>query len=147
MKNKKKANLVILDKNPLEDIRNVLDKEGLAAFREVSVVPDYETGVLSIAQSKGIAGLKANTVMFGWSEKPNRLESQLRMMQALTKVKKNTVLVRINWAHEPGQEKCIDLWWRGKQQNGDLMLLLAYLLNLNHEWCDAKIVIRSVVSS
>ena len=46
-----------------------------------------------------------------------------------------------------GQEKRIDIWWRGLQQNGDLMLLLAHLLKLNLEWKDATIVVRSIVES
>ena len=33
----------------------------------------------------------------------------------------------------------IDVWWRGKQNNGDLMLLLAYLLTLNPAWRNAAI--------
>ena len=52
-----------------------------------------------------------------------------------------------NWAHEPGQQKQIDIWWRGLQNNGDLMLLLAYLLNLNPEWNDASIIVRSIMEN
>lgn len=129
----------------ISKMNSILEKEEVVAFSEVSVVPDYETGVLTVAQAKGIAGLKSNTVMFGWTEKSDRLESQLRMMQALSKVRKNTVIVRLNGLQEAGQKKRIDLWWRGKQQNGDLMLLLAYLLSLNHEWRHARIRVRSVV--
>ena len=36
----------------------------------------------------------------------------------------------------------VDVWWRGKQQNGDLMLLLAHLLSLNQEWRGARITVR-----
>ena len=52
-----------------------------------------------------------------------------------------------NWAHEPGQQKQIDIWWRRLQNNGDLMLLLSYLLNLNPEWNDARIMVRSIVEN
>ncbi len=130
----------------LKQMDKVLEDEGLIAFSEIHIVSDYSTGVIDIAQAKGIAGLKSNTVMFGWSEKPYRVESQLRTMRALSRAGKNTIIVKLNWAHEPGREPRIDLWWRGKQNNGDLMLLLAYLLNLNDDWRDAKIYIRSVVT-
>ena len=131
----------------LAEMEKALEGENLLAFNEVHVVPDFAKGVVSIAQAKGIAGLKANTIMFGWSEKPERQINQLRMMRALSNINKNTIIIRLNWAHEPGRSKRIDLWWRGKQRNGDLMLLLAYLLSLNAEWRDAKIFIRSVVEN
>ena len=121
-----------------------LEEAGIVAFPEVDVVSDFETGVLDVAQANGIAGLHSNTVMFGWSRRKERLESQLRIMRAMAYARKNTIITRLNWAHEPGREKRIDIWWGGLQNNGDLMLLLAYLLRLNPEWRDARIFVRSV---
>jgi hypothetical protein len=66
-------------------------------------------------------------------------------MRAMTKTGKSCIIARINWRHEPGQQKRIDLWWGGLQNNGDLMLLLAHLLSLNQEWLGTKIVINSIV--
>jgi hypothetical protein len=85
--------------------------------------------------------------MFGWSKRTERLASQLRIMRAVANAGKSTVIARINWAHEPGQEKRIDLWWGGLQNNGDLMLLLAHLLRLNPEWSDARLIVRSIARS
>ena len=124
-----------------------LQREGLVAFSEVNVVPDFESGAIDTAQANGIAGLHSNTVMFGWPSKPERLEAQLRMVRAMSRLRKNTIIARLNWKLEPGRAKRIDIWWRGKQRNGDLMLLLAHLLRLNTEWQDARIVVRSIVSN
>ena len=63
----------------------------------------------------------------------------------MARLKKSTIIARLNWAHEPGQERRIDIWWRGKQYNGDLMLLLTHLLMMNPEWRDARVVIRSII--
>jgi amino acid transporter len=120
---------------------------GLTAFCEAHVVPDFETGVLDIAQASGVGELQANTVMFGWSKRRDRLASQLRLMRALANAGKSTIISRIQWSHEPGQEKRIDLWWGGLQNNGDLMLLLAHLLRLNPEWTDARLTVRSIARS
>jgi hypothetical protein len=68
-------------------------------------------------------------------------------MGAVAKAGKNTIIARIRWAHEPGQTKRIDLWWGGLQNNGDLMLLLAYLLRLNSEWADARLRVRTIARS
>jgi len=122
-----------------------LDQEGLVAFSEVIVVPEFEEGIIDIVQSKGIADLQANTVMFGWPEKPGRLESVLRIMRAASHAGKSAIIARLNWPNWAGKEKRIDIWWRGKQRNGDLMLLLAYLLRLNPEWKNARIILRTIV--
>jgi hypothetical protein len=133
----------------IESIRREMDQaladERLVAFSEVDVVPEFESGAIGVAQANGIAGLRANTVMFGWSKRKERLASMLRVMRALSRAGKSTLIARINWAHEPGQQKMIDLWWGGLQNNGDMMLLFAYLLSLNAEWSDAKIFVRSIV--
>ena len=127
-----------------QEMDHELEEAGVVAFPEVDVVPDFEDGVISVAQANGIAGLHSNTVMFGWSRRRERLESQLRIMRAMSYARKNTIIARLNWAHEPGREKRIDIWWGGLQNNGDLMLLLAYLLRLNPGWRDARICVRSV---
>lgn len=131
----------------LREMDKALIREGLVAFSEVNVVPDFESGVIGIMQAKGIANLRSNTIMFGWPEKEGRLESILRITRAASNAGKSTIITRLNWAHEPGREKKIDIWWRGKKRNGDLMLLLAYLLNLNPEWNNAVITVRSIVES
>jgi amino acid transporter len=130
-----------------EQMDRVLEKEGLVAFSNVNIVKEYESGLIDVMQADGIAGLKSNTVMFGWPKKSGRLESILRIMRAVSKTGKSTIISRLKWGHEPGRQKEIDIWWRGLKNNGDLMLLLAYLLSLNPEWSDARIMVRSVVEN
>ena len=124
-----------------------LKRENLVAFSDVNVVADFESGAIDVAQANGIAGLHSNTIMFGWPDKVERLESQLRVMRAMGRLKKSTIIVRLNWQNEPGRQKLIDIWWRGKQRNGDLMLLLAHLLRLNSDWKEARIAVRCIVSN
>ena len=55
-------------------------------------------------------------------------------------------------AYIPGLEKStthsrIDVWWRGMEKNGDMMLVLAHLLSLNTEWRQAKLRLRTIVST
>lgn len=134
-------------KEKLLQMESDLNDAGLVAFPEVNVVNDFLNGAIEIAQANGIANLRSNTIMFGWSEKRERLESMISILRAISKAGKSMIITRINWSHEPGQEKRIDLWWRGKQRNGDLMLLLAYLLSLNPEWSGTKVIVRSIVMS
>jgi hypothetical protein len=48
---------------------------------------------------------------------------------------------------QQGRRRTIHVWWGGLQRNGDLMLLLAYLLTRNPEWRDADIRVLSVASN
>jgi hypothetical protein len=41
----------------------------------------------------------------------------------------------------------IHIWWGGLERNGDLMLLLAHLLQNNPEWRDARVEVMSIASS
>ena len=128
-------------------MHNDIRKQGLRAFEEVHVVKEFESGAINVAQANGIAEVRSNTVLFGWSEKQERLISQLRITKALSKREISTVIAKLDWSHEPGQQKRIDLWWGGRRRNGDLMLLLAHLLNSNAPWKDASITVRSIVNS
>jgi len=135
----------------VEEEKNLMDhalnEERLVAFTEVNVVPEFENGVVTIVQANGIAGLRSNTVMAGWPTKPGRLEAWLRIMRAVSRAGRSTIIARLHWRHEPGQQPRIDLWWGGLENNGDMMLMLSYLLSLNSEWSDARIVIRSIARS
>ncbi|MEM9557075.1 MAG: Na-K-Cl cotransporter [Acidobacteriota bacterium] len=120
---------------------------GLVAFSEVNVVSEFESGAVSVVQANGIAGLHSNTVLFGFPREPERLAAQLRILRALECVGKSGLLARMHDLSELGRKPRIDLWWGGLQNNGDMMLLFAYLLSLNPEWDEARIVVRSIVRS
>lgn len=127
-------------------IRNKIAHHGFQAFIEVHSVPDFHEGFVEIAKGHGIGGLRTNTVLFDWS---NDLEGQIKELAAiaaLRKIEKNAILYHSN-AGLTQRGKQIDIWWRGQQNNGDLMLLLAYLLKLNRNWEQAAMRILSVVDN
>ncbi|MCP4291487.1 MAG: amino acid permease [bacterium] len=128
-----------------QEMERDLEDEGITAFSEVNIVQDFESGVVAVAQSNGIAGLHSNTVLFGWPGKRERLERLLRTTCSLAALGKNTIIARPRWSGEANRNQRIDIWWRGKQNNGDLMLLLTHLLTMNAEWSEAEVVIRSIV--
>ena len=111
------------------------------------MVSDFESGVIDIAQAHGIGGLKSNTVMFGWPEKPDRLETLLRIMRGVSRAGKNTIIARLGEGLHPNRIKQIVVWWGGLENNGDLMLLLAYLISMNPEWSGARLIVKSIADS
>ncbi len=127
------------------DMERAMDEQGMVAFCEAHVVPDFESGLLAIAQANGIAGMESNTVMFGWAGDAEGLARQLRMTRALSTIRRNTIMASLSDREGPDVKRRIDVWWRGMRSNGDLMLLLAHLLALNHEWRQARITVRTIV--
>ncbi len=130
-------------------IDGVLHQAGIVAFGEVAVVNNIEQGIMDVAQANGIAGIESNTVILGWPDNLQRLAHFLRVMRPLRRLNQSLVIGRA----EPlvplreGQRRTIDVWWGGLQRNGDLMLLLAYLLSSNTEWRNARIRILSIASN
>lgn len=130
-----------------EKMEQELAEQKITAFPEVNIVPDFEEGIIGIIQANGIAGLKSNTVMFGWTEGSDRILRLLRIVKRVTEMKRNSILAHIPDSVIKSKHNRIDVWWRGMQKNGDLMILLAHLLSLNPEWRQAKLRIRSIVAS
>lgn len=124
-----------------------LSEEGQTAFAEVNIVPNFEEGLVGIVQANGFAGLQSNTVMFGWPQDNDALARLLRMVRTINRLQKAAIIARFPVPTGPPKTERIELWWRGKQDNGDLMLMLAHLLSLNPEWRRAKISLRSVVEN
>ncbi len=129
------------------EMQRALDEEGLVAFAEVDIVPQFHAGVIGIAQANGFAGMQSNTVMFGWPDEPAGLAKLLRTSRALTRINKSVIFCKVPRADGPLTRDRIDVWWRGKEHNGDLMVLLAHLLSLNQGWRGAAIHVRTIVDS
>jgi hypothetical protein len=129
----------------VRELNETLTREGLVAFGEVDIVPEFESGLIGIAQANGFAGMQSNTLMFGWPNDEAGLAMLLRVTGAASKIHKSAILARLPKEEGLARHTRIDVWWGGLQHNGDLMLLLAHLLNLNPEWRAAGVHLRTIV--
>ncbi len=134
------------DKVPgmLEEMETALQSEGIAAFCEVNIVKDFEQGVINITQANGYAGLESNTVMFGWPDDVAGMERLLRILSSVSRMKVSSLLAKLEDVRPQHPKRTLDVWWRGKQLNGDLMLLLGHLLTQNTDWKDSRIRLRTI---
>lgn len=148
----RKGNLLSLDFDIAQrgrEITDFLDREGIAAFGELDVVQNIERGMVSVAQSNGIAGISSNTIIMGWPDDRKRLMTMLNVGRSLQRLNKSLLIghiSRMQVARE-GERREIHIWWGGLQRNGDLILMLAYLLTRNPQWRNAKIRLMSVASN
>ena len=94
------SKLVFKDKPPTReekkqmklDMIKEVNSFGLETFCEVNEVEDLNSGILNIAKGHGIAGLKTNTIMFGWSESLSDNINQLRIKRSLSGLEKTLSL-------------------------------------------------------
>ncbi|MGD9345400.1 MAG: Na-K-Cl cotransporter [Candidatus Aminicenantes bacterium] len=132
------------------ETEKLLEEEELVVFTEVDVVQNIVEGITSVAQANGMGALQSNTVLLGWPKKKERIVDFLNVMRRLETLNISLIIGRTRPRHlyrRKAVDRTIHIWWGGLQRNGDLMLLLAYLLTRNPEWRDATIRIMSVASN
>jgi potassium/chloride transporter 4/5/6 len=133
-----------------EEIQKLLNDEGLSVFAEFNVMENVVEGITNVSQANGMAGIESNTILVGWPKERQLFIDFLKVMRHLEKLRKSFIIGRIKPRYlfpREGVERTIHVWWGGLKQNGDLMLLLGYLITLNPEWSDARIQVLSVASS
>ncbi|MFH2048848.1 MAG: Na-K-Cl cotransporter [bacterium] len=145
---------LINDKIDIEDRLNktkeLMDNEDLTVFTEIDVVDNIINGIVDVSQANGIAGFSSNTIILGWPKDRNKLLAFVQTVHRLEKIYKSVVFGKINPQHIFPVRKSkreIHVWWRGLKQNGDLMLLLAYLLTRNAEWRGSEVKIICAASN
>jgi len=134
----------------LKSTAELMRNEDLAVFPEVDIVDNVVNGIVDVSQANGIAEFSSNTIVLGWPKDPKLLADFLVTAQRLEKIQKSVVIGKINPRHIFPVHKSarqIHIWWGGLKQNGDLMLLLAYLLTRNSEWRGAELTILSAASN
>ncbi len=127
-------------------IRSYILGRNMAAFPEADIVPDFFTGAVTVAQSHGVGGLEPNTVLLGWSGTSQGRRTLIRLLRTLGPLGKSVLFLHYDPARGVGRQAIIDVWWRGRSQNGELMLLLAYIIARHPAWDGARIRLRRVIS-
>jgi hypothetical protein len=128
--------------------RALLEAHSIVAFTETAAVPELEAGMVTVAQANGFAGLTSNMVMFGWpGESPESLTRLLGIVRRMSGLEKSSMIVRpVKGSRANGNGEIV-IWWKGRQHNGDMMLLLAHLMTQAEGWRHARLVLKSVVEN
>lgn len=131
----------------LSSLEEFIDDNELEAFPQVIVTPDFDWGLNQLLQYGGAVGpLKPNMVVLGFPTDPQRAERFVRHLKTAHQLGLSLMVIRD--AGPPAlrhkKPKTIDIWWRGRD-NGSLMVIIGYLISLNHEWSGATIRVLRVV--
>lgn len=128
-------------------IADYIQKNGLKAFAEAESVADFKEGLLTLAQAHGIGKLSANTILMGWSRTQEGRIQQLGIMRELFYLRKSVLLLKVDTINYFRTAKRIDIWWQGRGQNEELMLLLAYLISSHNHWHKAEVRLLRIINS
>lgn len=132
------------EKDLAESARRTAEKGGLeASVKLISSTNDWD-GMMELVRTYGFGPIVPNTVMLGFPKDRNadRFAEFMRLMVS----ERRNVLVTAGDV-EMREDGYIDIWWRGKNANGALMLSLAFLLQRDDRWRRHPLRVNMIVRS
>ncbi len=128
-------------------INNEEQSKGIFSRRQS--VSDLYDGIEQISSTYGFVGVEPNTIFLGWARNTKEPVRFAQMLKNLYRLDQNVILMDYDDRYGFGDRKQIDIWWRGKGQNGNLSLQLAKFLQESEDWSKTKLrllVVNSVNS-
>lgn len=129
-------------------LHTMIRRRGLGAFPSIVVADDYVRGVEALVQCQGLGRLRPNLVLLGCPLSAKRITEFCDLLRNLEGLGRSVLVHRRDddddaWSVPPGT---IDVWWRGRA-NGELMVLLAHLMQSHRDWHRRRIRLLRVVES
>ncbi|MBN1157648.1 amino acid permease, partial [Candidatus Woesearchaeota archaeon] len=112
-----------------------VDEYKLDIFPKILMADNFEDTISALMQSEAIGNLPFNTVLIDY-DKQIKID---KLMNEMVVLKKNVLVLRNQSGFSDFRK--VDVWWRS-QKNGNLMLLLAYLVTHSNKWLEADSIIR-----
>ncbi|MGD1902906.1 MAG: Na-K-Cl cotransporter [Geitlerinemataceae cyanobacterium] len=128
-------------------VRDYLVKRNVNALVRIVTASNPFDGAEKLVEAYGLGSLVPNTIVLGDSERIELRESFCGLIATLHRARRSVLVLRDNPERGFGQRQRIDVWWRGLQANGSLMLLLAYLIQTESRWNNADISLKLVVAN
>ena len=126
-----------------------LEKNKILSLVKVTQSENLISGARALIKNYGIGSVRPNTLIFGDSSKPERVQEFAEIIKTAILYQKNVLVIK------KSQESLesfpvpafIDIWWGGKNNNASLMLTLAYMMIQSKNWKNTKLRLRSMVDS
>lgn len=131
-------------------MKKLISDNRLDAFPTTTFAADLNSGVSSLIQCSGIGAMRPNMVLFGWSDDSEAKQVLEENVRTVVRLGKSVAISRDKrnlddpWDMPSGT---FDVWWQGKGPNGNLMLLLAYVVCGNRDLRGRKIRIIRMLPS
>ncbi|MBU0980559.1 MAG: amino acid permease [Nanoarchaeota archaeon] len=118
-----------------EEMRTYVKERELELYPKVIMTTDFNDSFETVVQSETIGNLPVNTVLLDFDE---NLDLQ-RLINSTICMKKNLVILRNQKGFTEFNK--VDVWYNSPE-NGNLMLLLAYLITHSQKWKSGDALIR-----
>jgi len=132
-------------KTATKSLSDFIHKEFPNFLAEVHICPKFYDGIVSVAQSHGMSGFAANSILMGWPETTENPDEAAASIRKLAILDKSLFFVAYNKDKGFGEHQSIDIWWGGLECNGGLMLMLAAMLIEEGRWEGAKVKVKMIV--
>ena len=126
-------------------LREQIEKRDVQALVRLVTAPSMFEGASNILEIYGIGPLTPNTFLLGASFTPEHRESYCKLVTKIHRAQRNVLILNENSNFGFGSRRQVDVWWGGLNNNGGLMLLLAYLLRSHPDWHNARVNLKLVV--
>jgi amino acid transporter len=106
------------------------------------VSPSLRTAVAQVVQFSGISGLDNNTILFEFNQfRTEELEEIVDGCMLVDAVRFNIIVLR-STEHNFGFHERIHIWLtKDDFRNGNLMILLSFIIMAHKEWADSEVTI------
>ena len=100
---------------------------------------DLYEGMEEVSRLYGFYGVEPNTILMGWSQKPENRVSFSRLLSSYDQSGFNIMLLNHNSERNFGTGQNIDLWWSGAGPNLSFSLVLLRHLTTSRYWEKASL--------
>jgi amino acid transporter len=128
-------------------LKNFIRENKLHILGQVYVAENFRQGTKQVVQTHGLGRMQSNLVLLGWCGDPSREAEFAGLIRDLHHLQKSVLVLNIAGENGFGKRRRIDVWWGGMQQNGNLMILIAYLISQNPEWQGCTITLNMIIKN
>jgi solute carrier family 12 sodium/potassium/chloride transporter 2 len=134
--------------NMEKTITNYLQERNVKALVKVYLADDVIGGISALIKGYGFGPVEPNTILIGETARESNLFGFTELIRMIHENKKNVIIVKEGEIPKDSRKgRQIDIWWGQKEENAGLILALAHLLGTSPLWRNARVVLKTIVSS
>ncbi|MBK5277598.1 MAG: amino acid permease [Bacteroidia bacterium] len=123
---------LVLTKDPLIRLQREKETKTENQFTNKYACNNVYEGIDEIARTYGYAGVEPNTVLMGWSKKPENKDAFVALVNSIQRYDLNALFLNHHITGKKITSPTIDIWWSGWGRNLSLALnIVRYLSNSN----------------
>lgn len=123
------------EKELRDSVRRSAEKIGLSAYVRLLPSSGEYAGMAELVRTYGFGPIVPNTLMLGTPALRN-MEAFAALLMLIVRQRRNAIVMDRD--AEPAEKGYVDIWWRGQNANGALMLALGLLLERGERWRGAS---------